>query len=326
MSKPEVTIFMAVYNGAKYLRQAIDSALGQSFPDFELLIIDDGSTDNSLDIIDTYKDPRIRLLRNEQNLGLFNTRQRGVEEARGKYFATLDCDDIAPLNRLEIQLEYFRKNPQSAVCAGRIKYIDENSAQTGQVSIVQGDQDFLRSLLLFTNFFYNSTTMMPVAVLREFQYRPGYEPAEDFDMFERIAANYPVGVLPDFLSFYRVHANNISNLKSENRKRAEKEIVERQLQRYGFSFKEEDIQLHLNFITNEFNFERYTVKDYAAWLRHLTEQNREKKQFNTGSFNQAIALQWLRVIKVRLIRYKDIRPLFKPDLIRFRTIINLFAR
>lgn len=326
MPEPKVTIFMAVYNGAKYLRQAMDSALNQTYRNFELLIIDDGSTDESLGIIGSYQDERIRLLRNDRNMGLFETRKRGVEEARGKYFATLDCDDIAPLNRLEIQLQYFKTNPESAVCAGRIKYIDEASNHTGQVSIIKGDQDFLRSLLIFTNFLYNSTTMIRTNILKEFQYRPGYEPAEDFDLFERITTKYQIGVLPDLLSYYRVHTSNTSNLKSQNRKRAEREIIERQLQRYGFSFTDDDIGIHLNFTTNEFEFDRYKVKDYAKWLHHLTRQNKEKKQFNTNSFNQAIALQWLRICKIRLIKYKDLSPFFEPGLFRLRTIVNLLGK
>ena len=101
MAKPEVTVFMAVYNGEKFINQAIESVLQQTFKDFELLIIDDGSTDNSQSIINSYTDKRIRVLKNEGNKGLAYTRNRGINEATGKYFATLDCDDVAYKNRLE---------------------------------------------------------------------------------------------------------------------------------------------------------------------------------------------------------------------------------
>lgn len=325
MENPKVTIFMAVYNGEKYIKEAIDSALKQTFRNFELLIIDDGSTDRSLDIINTYKDSRIKVLRNDQNSGLFETRNRGIEEARGEYFATLDCDDIAFSRRLEVQLKYFENNPQSVICAGRIKYIDANSVCIGKVSALKGGLDYLRSLLMFTNFFFNSTTMIKMQVLREFQYREGYEPAEDFDLFERVSAFHPVGVIDDFLSYYRVHENNISTLKSQSRKRAEKEIIERQMQRYGFEYSETNLKLHLNFTTGEFDFDQYSMKDYALWLRTLKKQNGEKKVFDKMSFQLVITTQWLRLCKARAKKKFSLKDFFERGVLDLRSILKLIS-
>lgn len=323
MRDPKVTIFMAVYNGEKYIRQAIDSALMQTFRDFELLVIDDGSTDNSIAIVNEYSDNRIRLLQNKTNLGLFLTRNRGMQEARGQYFATLDCDDIAPAERLEIQLAYFQANPGCGMCGGRIKYIDQHSAVTGRFSALRGDEDYLRSLLLFTNIFSNSATMIVTDILRELQYRQGFEPAEDFDLFERVAASHKIGFINEFLSYYRVHDNNISTIKSQHRKKAEREIIGRQLDRYGFEYNSNDLDIHLAFTTAEFDFVKYDVKTYAGWLNNLRDQNRSGKVFNARSFELALSKQWLRLCMNKFKTSRDIRPFWEKGMVSCRNIHKL---
>ena len=107
-AKQKVTVLMAAYNGARYLKDAIDSILNQTFKDFEILIIDDGSTDQSAEIVQSYKDPRIRFLRNEQNMGIVVTRNRGIKEMRGEYLAILDCDDVSPPKRLEKEFNFLK--------------------------------------------------------------------------------------------------------------------------------------------------------------------------------------------------------------------------
>ena len=110
---PKVTVFMPVYNGEKYLNEAIDSILNQTFNDFELLIINDGSTDKSAEIIKSYNDPRIRFVENEENLKLAKTRNKGLELALGEYFVPMDCDDISHPERIQKLVEFMEKNPRA---------------------------------------------------------------------------------------------------------------------------------------------------------------------------------------------------------------------
>ena len=113
--QPAITVFMPVYNAEKYLKEAIDSILNQTFENFELLIIDDGSTDESVKIIETYTDERIRLIHNDGNKGLPYTRNRGLNLARGKYLAIMDADDVSVKNRLEIEYNIMEKRSNLAV-------------------------------------------------------------------------------------------------------------------------------------------------------------------------------------------------------------------
>jgi glycosyltransferase involved in cell wall biosynthesis len=324
MSRPEVTVFMAVFNGEKFIKQAIDSVLEQTFRDFELLLIDDGSTDNSVSIIKEYNDDRIRLLQNETNLGLFLTRNRGIEEARGKYFATLDCDDIATKGRLELQLKYFQQHTNAAVCAGRVIYIDSSSKRIGTRAPLSGDQDYYKALLLFTNIFINSATMIDMDVLKKIKYRTGYEPAEDYDLFERIADEYEIGIINDVMCYYRIHGGNVSTIKSEHRKIGERIIIERQLKRYGFDYDENDLNIHLKFTTAE--FDNLNLNECLSWFNKLAKQNDENKAFNNNSFKLALAKQWIRFCMYRLKTAHDIKPLFVNGPIKFSHLFTSFVK
>lgn len=107
-----ISVIMTVYNGEKLLREAIDSILNQSYQEFELIIIDDGSTDSTLQIINSYHDPRIRLIENGQNRGQSYSRNLGIKQSQGEYIAIMDTDEIALPKRIETQYEYLKSNPQ----------------------------------------------------------------------------------------------------------------------------------------------------------------------------------------------------------------------
>ena len=110
--QPEISVIMSVFNGARYLKKSIESILNQSYEDFEYVIIDDGSTDKSKIIIESFKDPRIKLISNKQNIGLAASLNIGIQVSKGKYIARMDCDDVSATKRLENQLEYLIKNPK----------------------------------------------------------------------------------------------------------------------------------------------------------------------------------------------------------------------
>src|SRR5215212_8979259 len=103
---PEISVILPVYNGEKFLGQAIESILGQSFPDFELIIVNDGSGDNSENIILSYTDKRVVYLKNQENSGLVSSLNRGVSVAKGKYIARMDADDISLPDRFKLQKDF----------------------------------------------------------------------------------------------------------------------------------------------------------------------------------------------------------------------------
>ena len=138
---PKITVFIPAYNTAQYISDAINSILSQTYTDFELLIIDDGSTDETNQIISSYSDSRIRLIKNRENRGLVYSRNLALTEARGKYLAILDSDDVAHENRLEIQLKEFENRPNLALLGTPANIINSQGERTGEIIKVKHGKD-----------------------------------------------------------------------------------------------------------------------------------------------------------------------------------------
>ncbi len=127
--KPEISVIMSVYNEEKFLRESIESILSQTFKDFELIIINDCSIDNSLKIIKSYNDKRIKIINNKKNIGVFNSRNKALKIAKGDYIAILDGDDVSLPKRFEIQFNYLENNPHIFLLGSSAIFIDENGLE-----------------------------------------------------------------------------------------------------------------------------------------------------------------------------------------------------
>lgn len=178
-----LTVFMPVYNREQYLKESIRSILNQDYTDFELLIIDDGSTDNSISIIQSFKDDRIRLLKNESNKGVVFTRNRGLEEAKGEYILLLDSDDIALPGRLRKQLEFMENKPDAIITSSAYIARYPNGNKTS-VAIVE-DNSLIRAMMIFKNCVANSSCIIRKDKIKEnnIRYREGYFYGEDYAFF-----------------------------------------------------------------------------------------------------------------------------------------------
>jgi glycosyltransferase involved in cell wall biosynthesis len=123
---PKVTVLIAVYNGERFLREALDSVLAQTFTDFELLVVNDGSTDETVTILESYSDQRIRVITNRRNIRVVGSLRRGLNYARGEYIARIDAEDIALPERLEKQVRYLDFHPEVGMVSSRCLAIDED--------------------------------------------------------------------------------------------------------------------------------------------------------------------------------------------------------
>lgn len=155
-----ITVFIPLYNAENYIKKTIQSVLNQTYKNFEILIINDASTDQSVSIVESFSDDRIRLIHNDTNKGICYTRQRGVIEARGKYIAILDADDIAMPNRLEKQFAFLEKNPEIAVCGSDAYFIDENDQPINHKHDINFDSKIIKIENLFANQFINSSALI----------------------------------------------------------------------------------------------------------------------------------------------------------------------
>lgn len=151
---------MSVYNSEKYLTKAIKSILKQTFTDFEFLIINDGSTDSSRDIITSYTDSRIRLIDNESNIGLTKSLNKGIDLAQGKYIARMDADDISMPKRFEKQIAFMEKHPNIGVCGGWCSLINEKNIRPYGLWKTYESNDEIKSGLIFNTQFSHSTILI----------------------------------------------------------------------------------------------------------------------------------------------------------------------
>ena len=211
MKNLPVTILMPVYNGERYLAESIGSILGQTWEDFEFLIINDGSTDNSKEIICSYDDHRIRLVDNPCNLGLAKTLNMGIKMACGEYIARQDCDDISLPNRIEHQLSYLRSYPETVLLGSFGQCVDQSGNRLRKLC-PQSNSSLLKWRLLFYNNFIHSSVIFNKEKIRHLG---GYDTeiglAQDYSLWTKILFRHEISQLPEVLVLYRKHKENLSS-------------------------------------------------------------------------------------------------------------------
>jgi glycosyltransferase involved in cell wall biosynthesis len=199
-----VSIVFPVYNGAAYLRESLDSLLRQSHQDFELIIIDDGSRDESARIIQSVNDHRIRFYR-QGNRGLAATLNRAIGLSRGEYLARQDQDDMSLPDRLEKQLSYLVSHPQCGLL-GTWAEIVSGTEKTGRVHRHATENFCLKFDLLFDNPFVHSSVMLrksAVEAVGMYSTDPSRQPPEDFELWSRLSRKWDVANIPEVLHIYR---------------------------------------------------------------------------------------------------------------------------
>ena len=213
-----VSVVLAVFNGDRHLSMAIDSVLAQSFAEFELIIIDDGSHDATQDIIRRYSsDSRIKCIRNEQNLGLSKSLNIGIGAARGKYIARLDADDIAEPDRLRQQVEFLQNNYPTVLVGSWARHIDSDGVELSIHKLPSSDSE-LQWLLFFICPFYHSAVMFDrLRVIENIGlYNEKLTYSMDYEYWFRIASRFAVANINSVLISYRETNNSMTGkLKTE---------------------------------------------------------------------------------------------------------------
>ncbi len=211
---PLVSVVMSVYNAEQFLASAIESILGQTLRDFEFIIIDDGSTDNSFEIAARYQDSRIVLSRNLRNCGQAEALNAGISKAIGRYIARMDADDISMPNRFERQVTYFEEHPDLGVLSSQMITMDLSGETTGFWRV-----PCAHSMIAWSIFFYSPlahpAVMIRRALLVQFGgYDPLLAPADDLGLWARLMMHTHMANLPDSLMRYRVHPSSLSRRKA----------------------------------------------------------------------------------------------------------------
>ena len=216
----KVTVLMSVYNGEKYLREAIDSILRQTFKNFEFLIVDDGSTDSSADIVRLSDDPRIRLVQNGENIGLIRSLNKGLKLAKGEYIARMDADDISLPERLEKQVRFLDENIKVGLVSSSINKIDETGKEVGVWKLSSSNDIIKQNLLKGLNQFSHPSSMFrKKCIERVGGYRERFKMAQDYDLWLRVAEEFEVANIEEPLCKYRIRPDSIS-IKNETHQKS----------------------------------------------------------------------------------------------------------
>jgi glycosyltransferase involved in cell wall biosynthesis len=211
MPTPRVTVLMAVYNGERYLRQAVRSVLDQTLTDFEFVIIDDGSTDATPAVLGSFTDRRIAVHRNERNLGLARSLNLGLRITEAPLVARLDADDVAEPDRLEVQHRFLLEHPEVALVGSRYRQLDASGA-LGGVETLPDDWLDVRWALLFYCPFVHSAVMFRTAVIPGLVglYDETLSYSTDFELWWRVARRYPAFNLRECLVQFRAHSSSMT--------------------------------------------------------------------------------------------------------------------
>lgn len=216
--KPLVSVIMAAYNSERFIGTAIESVLRQTYPEFELLIIEDGSTDGTPAVIQSYHDERIRVLANEKNSGTLYSMRRGVAEARGKYIAVLDSDDISEPDRLRKQVHVLERKPEVLLCAAKAKNLVNGRLEKRQYLPVKNARQLRFSLLFGNDMTAHSSVMFRKKELQELgiQYEK-YGYCHDYHFIMRVGLVSPIYVINEELIQYRIHGKQKTSVLSRQK-------------------------------------------------------------------------------------------------------------
>lgn len=246
MNYPRVTVILPAYNAEAYILESVNSVLSQTYSNFILMVIDDGSTDKTFNILSEIRDKRLLLLKNDKNIGLVNTLNRGLRESSSEYIARMDADDISCPKRLEKQLEFLDKNKDYGLCGTWGKSFDGDKTEI----MPPTDNSKIKIEMLFANCFIHSSVMMRSETLKLYGLQYSQVAAEDYDLWLKLCAVTKVKNLDEILVYYRVHAEQITQSSVEPVEKSAKLLREKYLGSLLIGVTANDI-LSLNFIARK---------------------------------------------------------------------------
>lgn len=290
---PNITVLMPVYNAQAYLKMAIDSILNQTLTNFELLIINDGSTDESEEIILSYEDKRIRYIKNDRNIKLIATLNKGIKLSLGKYIARMDADDISHPDRLRKQFELLEKNPKIGVCGTWFETIEKSV----KISKYPKDDISIRIKMLYQCPFCHPSVMYrkDILVKNDLSYNTNYIHAEDYELWVQLAKYTKFANIPEVLLQYRIHATNVSIKHQDEQIDNSKKIVKLLFNRLGINLTDDQYKLYLKIAYADFSFNEKEILEAEKLLSNIYSMNKVAEWISEPKFKEYIFSKWFDI-------------------------------
>ena len=305
---------MSIYNGERYLKESIESIINQTLKDFEFIIIDDGSTDKSNKIINSYNDSRIKLLENNKNIGLTKSLNKGLELCKGEFIARMDADDISLPIRLEKQVNYMEKNKNVDVCGSWSMTIGK---RVGEIRKYPSNHEEIRCQLLLNNIMCHSSVIIREKRISEgnIRYNPSLLYAQDFDFFVRMINDYRFSNIPEVLIHYRIHDNQIAEKKKNEQNLIANSIIKEQLKKLSINPSMEELEIHNNLIELKINQSKDLILKSEKWMLKIIKNNDKINIYDNKKLKLYFNYIWLRLSNAYAgLGLWSVKTYFKSDL------------
>lgn len=274
----KVSFIMPIYNAEKYVQQAIESVLNQTYKNFELILVDDISTDSTMECLKKYKDERIRILHNDKNAGIAYSRNRGMDAATGEYIALMDDDDISMPERLEKQVMFLEEHPEIDFVGGKYQLIDKNGNILYEEKKAYKNPLYIKALFLFQNIYSNGEMMFRKDTIdrNQIRYAENQYGMEDFKFWIECSKIGKFSTIDEVFLQHRVHEQSETVRNKMNMLR-ERERHRMELQRYsmilsGFSISEEELVIINQYTNNAICRSKSEFRKYFKALKSIINQ------------------------------------------------------
>ena len=276
-NNPKISVLLPVYNCELYIKDAIDSILNQTFTDFELLVIDDASTDKTVEIIKSYTDNRIILTQKPKNLGYTDSLNYGLSIAKGEYIARMDGDDLSLPTRFEKQVTYLDKHTDVVLCGANYSIIG-----TEIINKLPENNDEIQIQFIRNNCIAHPVVMLRKSILKENEivYDVTKEPAEDFDLWVRLLNYGKLHNLQEVLLNYRVHQKQVSNLQSEKQRNVSNDTKLNVFENLCLNWNVEEEKVLRKHLSNIFFIDLSELEKLKKIFHKILKSNENKVVFN----------------------------------------------
>jgi len=302
---PKITVLMPVYNCELYIEMAIKSILNQTYTDFEFLIIDDASNDNTINIIKSFDDKRIKLIEKPINTGLTNSLNLGLKLAKGQYIARMDGDDISLPDRFLKQITYLDSNLNVILCGTNISIIDKNKT----IQFPEKNEE-IKIALLKGNSVAHPSVMIRKDKLKEFklQYDVNKEPAEDYDFWVRLLKFGELHNLQEVFLNYRVHDFQVSQKRETQQNKISLETRIKILNYLDYPFSDKESTLLKKILSMDSKLNSTEIKNFFVLKENLIQAN-SNNFFNSKEFTEYLTQLENQYLKYYFVKREKYSPL-----------------
>ena len=293
----QVSVVMPVYNRENYVGAAIESILNQTYRDLELIIIDDSSTDRSIEIIEEYKeiDRRIRVYRQQRNSGIPTVRNQGLELSTGKYIAFMDSDDVSLPTRIEKQVTFLENHTDIGVCGSWVKIMGKKPFVVWKYPIMHSD---IYAKMLFSSAIANPTVMMRTSALHQHDLQYDVNARfglEDYDLWSRALPLIRFANIPEVLLQYRLHGSNTDDLYADKKRDGRALIYARMLSGLQIEYTQNDLAFHQKLGMYQYDSEYAFVQNAHRWFEKIHSANMRVELIPQTALEAELGRRWTQI-------------------------------